>query len=392
MRSDDVIDLEALLAPISDESPTGAMPDRTTDDTFGMITEAVKDARSAERDAQYDPSRAEVIPAAWRRVREHGTKFLAGTAKHGVVATHLLVGLTYEDGLAGFRDGMRLIEGLVDRHWDGMYPPDSGDEEEIDDRVAVLASSCGTSTDPGLLPEKFRQRAAIVPTEPDGWRRDGLPALVDYARAVKQGGGALDPLRAAAKAAPDEFYRQLAADVEEAREVLRRTQTALDERCGHDRSPSFAVLLEMLDEFLRAAKDLAGEHRVAFASRPPDERAAAGDHDESGGAEAPSAGTSSARTGPIQSLDEAIDRLKQVADYFRRTQPHSILHWQLDKCCDWGRQSAAELFADESYQELMARFAKESSAGRVTVNWKRSESNEQGDSDTTSGEKPAYLS
>jgi type VI secretion system protein ImpA len=62
-----------------------------------------------------------------------------------------------------------------------------------------------------------------------------------------------------------------------------------------------------------------------------------------GAADAPKAGRS---TGPIRSREEAFEQLRLVARFFRETEPHSVLSWQLEECVRWGRMTLPELLTD----------------------------------------------
>jgi type VI secretion system protein ImpA len=46
----------------------------------------------------------------------------------------------------------------------------------------------------------------------------------------------------------------------------------------------------------------------------------------------------SAQEGPLQSRAQALAQLRAVADYFRRTEPHSPVAYLADKAAHWGEQ------------------------------------------------------
>jgi type VI secretion system protein ImpA len=43
-------------------------------------------------------------------------------------------------------------------------------------------------------------------------------------------------------------------------------------------------------------------------------------------------------TGPIQNRAQALAQLRLVADFFRRTEPHSPVAYLADKAANWGEQ------------------------------------------------------
>ena len=55
---------------------------------------------------------------------------------------------------------------------------------------------------------------------------------------------------------------------------------------------------------------------------------------------------SSAPAGPIQSREQALQRLREVADYFRRTEPHSPLSSLIARGVRWGGMSFEDVLRD----------------------------------------------
>jgi len=43
--------------------------------------------------------------------------------------------------------------------------------------------------------------------------------------------------------------------------------------------------------------------------------------------------------GPIQTREQALAQLRDVADFFRRTEPHSPVAYLADKAASWGEMS-----------------------------------------------------
>lgn len=47
-------------------------------------------------------------------------------------------------------------------------------------------------------------------------------------------------------------------------------------------------------------------------------------------------------SGPLQNRTQALQQLRQVADFFRRTEPHSPVAYLADKAAQWGEMSLHE--------------------------------------------------
>jgi type VI secretion system protein ImpA len=53
--------------------------------------------------------------------------------------------------------------------------------------------------------------------------------------------------------------------------------------------------------------------------------------------------------GPIRTREQAFQAILRIADFFRRTEPHSPVAYQLERAVRWGRMPLPELL-----QELIA--------------------------------------
>ncbi len=109
------------------------------------------------------------------------------------------------------------------------------------------------------------------------------------------------------------------AEVEAALQALVRLQAVVDAQLGAD-GPSFAHAREAL--------------KALLADLPQDADDAAAAAADAG---APtSAAASAAASGPLQTRAQALQQLRQVADFFRRTEPHSPVAYLAEKAARWG--------------------------------------------------------
>lgn len=53
----------------------------------------------------------------------------------------------------------------------------------------------------------------------------------------------------------------------------------------------------------------------------------------------PSTAPLAATRGPLQTRDQALAQLREVAEFFRRTEPHSPVAYLADKAASWGEMS-----------------------------------------------------
>ena len=50
--------------------------------------------------------------------------------------------------------------------------------------------------------------------------------------------------------------------------------------------------------------------------------------------------------GPVGTRQDALKRLREVEDYFRRTEPHSPISYLIGRAVSWGNMSFEELLRD----------------------------------------------
>jgi type VI secretion system protein ImpA len=203
-------------------------------------------------------------------------------------------------------DSLLLAAMLCERYWDGLYP--LPDEDGVERRIGNLAWLA----------------AHIAP-----WLR-GVPltegagghALRDFDVARMQGGEALAKLEGARQRTSQAFYTNLMRDCEHCAAAIDRLERSVDAVLGAD-GPSFSAArsgLESLVLFIKPAlKDAAPAPAAAdVAVAAPVQ-----------------AGTPA---GPLQSRAQALAQLRAVAEYFRRTEPHSPVAYLADKAAHWGEQ------------------------------------------------------
>ncbi len=120
----DGIDMEALLAPIAGDLPTGAdlREDFSPQSFYYRLRDARSEARAAERAADANPGEDTVPPPQWRAVRDLSLQALTTKTKDLEIAAWLTEALVRSDGLRGLSAGAHLICGLAEAYWDNLYP------------------------------------------------------------------------------------------------------------------------------------------------------------------------------------------------------------------------------------------------------------------------------
>lgn len=304
-----VIDLEALLAPVSDELPAGA-------------------------DLEYDPAVLEVLRLAegtpervmggatvpaeeadWRQVQAQCTQILS-RSKDLRIALLLLRALLRTSSLPGLYAGIQLMAGLIDRYWESLYPGlDPADDNDPTERMNLLASL----TDPADMLAPMRD-APLLDSKVFGRLsfRD-----IEVAEGKARANADEQPLDPAAVNAAflDCDLEQLAAYTKAASAALEQMRSLCD---------SLANLIDRaeipnLDPFLELLSTIATTLQARLAERQPS-GAAAGDAEPAASGE--QSAPSPARVGQhdptrIASREDVVRVLDALCEYYRRNEPSS---------------------------------------------------------------------
>ena len=131
-----VIDIEELLGEIAATAPCGE--DLEYDPAFAEMEKLAQE--TPER--QYGDTIIPAEPPDWRSVRKTALALFERT-RDLRVALYLTRSLLHTDGLAGFADGLALVDSLIERYWDQVYPQlDPEDDNDPTLRVNTIVALC----------------------------------------------------------------------------------------------------------------------------------------------------------------------------------------------------------------------------------------------------------
>jgi type VI secretion system protein ImpA len=312
-----MLDLAKLLAPVSAERPCGE------DLAFSSEIDAIVRARQAD-----DPSLeqgawvTELKEADWKFVGKQCAQLIEKRSKDLQLAVWLAEASAKTGGLRGLGDSLALVAALCEQYWDGLYPlPDEDGHERRIGNLAWVAARIA----PWLR--------AVPLTEGAGGY-----ALRDFDVARAHGGEELAKLEAARQRSPSSFYQGLLRDCGHCLEAIGRLERSVDERLAAD-GPSFSAARSGLESVLMFVKPLAGAGLTTGAAAAemvpgsqPGETAAAAPGSGTGALPGAMAG------GPPQTRAQALAQLRAVAEFFRRTEPHSPVAYLAEKAAHWGEQ------------------------------------------------------
>src|ERR1700754_2359360 len=102
----EVIDIEALLAPVSDERPAGENLQ------YSGLHDEIREARRADEDFEQGDWRRDLKVADWKQVLNLATGTLTAKTKDLQICAWLAEALVKLYGLAGLGAGLKLMRGL----------------------------------------------------------------------------------------------------------------------------------------------------------------------------------------------------------------------------------------------------------------------------------------
>lgn len=241
------MDIDELLEPISDDSPCGeegslfALEEIVKEQGVGVIAGA----------------EVEEVEPNWLDLYEQSQEHFK-QCKHLRTALFLSLAAMKREGVTGFRDGLLLTKGLIERYWDSMYPeldPDEsmGDPDGWMERENILNDmSAPLSTAGDTM--KFLQRLRETPLTNS--RQLGRFSLRDIRAAQaagdgdEEGGSApkMSLIKGAFEATDVDDLESMHSALGESLEALEGIREALAEKLNQSTPPTFSNLSSMLQD------------------------------------------------------------------------------------------------------------------------------------------------
>lgn len=298
--------IEQLLAPVSADYPCGE------DIAFSSELDAISKARQAD-----DPT---LEQGAWvTTLKEADWKFVAGRcaaliesrSKDLRLAVWLAEASAKTGAFRGFGDSLLLLAALCERYWDDVFPlPDEGGFEQRIGNLCWIAARAPQLI--GAIPITEGPGTAFSMSDFEAARLRGAPDAA---------GADLDGAR---RKSSREFYEALLVDTCHCMGALGELERVIDERLGAD-GPGFSAAKSALQAVIHFVTPTARTAGVQLDGETQPAREAGALADVS-------------VAGPIRTRAQALAQLRLVADFFRRTEPHSPVAYLADKAANWGEQ------------------------------------------------------
>lgn len=327
LSSPEVLDFESLIAPIPGENPAGENMQ------YAGLYDEIREARRADENLAQGVWQYELKVADWNQVIALATGALTTRTKDLLVCAWLSEALVKLHGFTGLRDGFRAMREVMQHFWENLYPEiDEGDLEAranalywMDAQLSIIIKDIPLTSSGSAFEYSYLQWAnaekgdKAPPAEGEAGDPEGPKVTLEDWEKAKNG------TRRA-------FYEKTWATVTECWDEFVAMEQVTDEKFGRE-APSIRSLKKSLDDVRTLVEKLVKEKRVL----EPDPAGAAESAPESGGqVEADGGSGPASASGPIRTRAEALRRLAQVAEYFRRTEPHNPVSYLVARAIKWG--------------------------------------------------------
>jgi type VI secretion system protein ImpA len=338
MASPTVLDFDTLLTAIPGDNPSGESL------RFAAPYDAIQEARRSDDDLDQGDWVRATKAADWSGVIKIATEALATQSKDLQLAVWLVEALVKRHGFPGLRDGLRLLWELQERFWDTLYP--EIDDGDLEFRTGLL----------GWLNLKLPPSIRLIPVTPGmnaegyGWLRWKESRDIDnigrrdqsaMAALVAEGKITGEQFDKAVEASPVAHFQTLFEDLNEAWREFEHLDRTVDDRFGRE-SPGLTGIKQAIADCLSLVTEI-GNKKGGFAPTPepeltqqaPEEATDVGMQENSEPVLPPPRRPVVAPS-ELQNRADALRQLAEVADYFRRTEPHSPVSYLVQRAVRWG--------------------------------------------------------
>jgi type VI secretion system protein ImpA len=337
--SSPVIDIEPLLAPVSADNPTGESLQ------YSGLYDEIREARRSEDALEQGDWKRDTKVADWPEVVNLATSALSSQTKDLQIGAWLAEALVKLYGFPGLREALAFMHGLHEQYWDGIYPEeDEGDLEAranalslMDRQVAIAMKEVpitGSASGYSCTLIDFDNSTAFN-VGPDV---DSETAEARRQQAASENKVTSEDWLKAKQSTPRAFYETLYADLNQCWELFLALDRVMDERFGRQ-TPGLGALKNALDQVRSIVERIVKEKRVLEPDPLDGDQTAAGDESQSaaGNNGSGSATAVGAGGGPIRTRADAINRLRDVAAFFRKTEPQSPVSYLAERAVKWSQ-------------------------------------------------------
>jgi len=327
------LDAGVMLAEISPDNPCG------DDVEYAPEFLELEQVVHGKPEAQYGETVVAATPPDWKAAEALSLGLLS-RSRDLRVAGYLTRALLNRRGLTGLAEGLALIEGLLDRQWDHVYPQlDPDDDNDPTARInalALLVEQAGTLVDVRVAPLAASRLHGVVTLRDIEYASGEIPTPEGVEVPSM---ASVDAIIADARDGAIATYEAALA----ARRSATRIETLLTERVGAAQSIDLSPLSKLLQHAASFLGERVGQEEPAAAAD-----ALAQDTAMSGGVSA--APAAAPVTGDVSSRQDVVKMIDKICAYYEKHEPSSPVPLLLVR---------ARRLVDKSFMEILEDLAPE---------------------------------
>lgn len=344
-----LFNIDDTIQPIPGDIETGINPrdDISPTSTYYLLKDIRNTARAKERKALIDEDDLLAIATDWRPILDKVPHELQNHCKDLEFVAWLIEALCRLHGFKGLALGFTLASELIERYWENLYPiPDPLD---LSERLAPLIGLNGIESEGSLI--QPIKAILIIEGQSEGpfstWQYEQALEVsrLDQEKQVKKfeaGAVSLEDVEVAIKETPDSFFIELNSNIDVAIAAFNRLSTVMDTAMGGDPQPT-SYISKAIQACSICVKHLA-EKALKKAAENKKLQEADADADISG--EEVDADVRPALHHQLNSRMQAIQSLGTIADFFRKTEPHSPMSYAIEQVIRWSDLTLPELLQE----------------------------------------------
>jgi type VI secretion system protein ImpA len=322
---------DKLVAPIPGEHPCGE--DISYLPIFDEIREARREDDSSLGLGEWE---TELKSAQWPKVRGLCEEILQARSKDLQIACWYVEAMTHLSGFAGVEFGFRVLDVLLTDFWEFCFPAlDPDDLDERNGRIGWLNKQMPiairgirlTAGNPGYCWLDWEESRAV--------ENLGLKDAEAKDKAIAAGKLSADAFDSAVSVSGLPFYEKLHRQIKAAANIVATVERNVDARFGsesHGLKDVRSAIADVEEVVRRIIMRLGGNSDTSPVAEHANDgnKAPASEHLPGRAAPVPVAFSSH-----IQSRPEAIAALRQVASFFRQSEPHSPVGLLAERAARW---------------------------------------------------------
>lgn len=336
--------VDDLCSQIPGDSVSGIDPrsDISPSSTYYLLKDVRNNARADERKALIDEESLASVIAEWQPILDQVPDALINHCKDIELTAWYIEALCRKFGFKGLTFGFELATKLIEIYWDDLFP--MPDDSDLSERIAPLAGLNGIDG-PGSLITPIK---SILIT--DGgenfstWQYEQACEIdrLDSDKKKKKianGGIDLSDVEQSVLETDKSFYIELTQDIQSAIQAFSLLSIAMDKAMLGEPQPT-SYIRKSLDSCSHALKHMTKDMLLEVEIIEVIDEEVDEIQDQAEPAQ------KSKLDEQINTREQALAKLDEIAKFFRKTEPHSPMSYAIEQVVRWSELSLPELLQE----------------------------------------------